>query len=123
MACQLDISGSSMSHPEGTTVATRAMLSVRGTEIATQGVLPQFEQCSCSLLQTILYRSKRTLCCCFVSKCQTSDRERPVVWCYQLGDGIDLKSSAEYPQLKSHARSFCAACSVTPGRTVQLGTS
>jgi len=38
---------------------SRAMLSVRDTEIATQTVFPQFEQFSYSLLRTILYRSER----------------------------------------------------------------
>ena len=101
----------------------RAMLSVRYSEIATQMVFPQFEQHSCSLLHTILYRSERTVCCCCVAKWRTSDRDRPAVWCYQFDDDIDLKSTAEYPQLNPQTQSVCAACSVTPCSTVQLGMS
>jgi len=38
---------------DGSTVPVREMQSVRNTQIATQIVLPQFEQCSCSVLQTV----------------------------------------------------------------------
>ena len=53
--CELVSSDSVYRLSEGTTVPARAMLSVCDTEIATQKVLPKFEQCSCSLLQTVLY--------------------------------------------------------------------
>jgi hypothetical protein len=55
-------------------------------------------QWSCSLLQTILYRSYRTLCCCSVVKGRTSDRDRPGVWCYQFVDDIHRKFFLKYPQ-------------------------
>ena len=55
VACQLDSSGSALRHSDGTIAAATAMLSVCDNEIATQKVFPEFELCSCSLLQTILY--------------------------------------------------------------------
>jgi len=93
VACQLDSAGSVQRHSDGTTVPATAMLSVRDSEIATQTIFPQFEQCSCSLLHTILCRSQRPLCCCCVAKGRTSDRDRLAMWCYQFGDDIDRKSS------------------------------
>ena len=39
----------------------------------------------------------------------------------RFGDKIDLKFSAEYPQIKPQAHCVCAACSGTPLSTVQLG--
>jgi len=42
---------------EGHHCTSRATLSVRDSEIATQIVFAQSEQCSCSLLHTTLYRS------------------------------------------------------------------
>ena len=77
----------------------------------------EFEQCSCSLLQTVLY------CCFCVTKCLESGRDWPAVFCYQFGDHIDLKSSGEYPRINTHTHCDCAACSVTPCSTAQLGMS
>jgi len=57
VACQLDSSGSSLRHTDVTTVPATAMLTVRDSEIAKQRVFPEFENCICSLLQTILYMS------------------------------------------------------------------
>ena len=38
---------------DGSTVPVRAMQSVRDIEVATEKLLPEFEQCSCSVLQTV----------------------------------------------------------------------
>jgi hypothetical protein len=57
VASQLDSSGSVQRYSVGTTIPARAMFSVRNSEIVTQIVFPEFEQCCYSLLQTILYRS------------------------------------------------------------------
>ena len=55
MGRELDLAGSVYKLSEGNTVPARAMLSVHDTEIATQKILPKFEQCSCSLKETVLY--------------------------------------------------------------------
>jgi len=98
VACQLDSSGSSLRHIGVSTVPVTATLSVRYSEIATQIVFPQFEECSCSLLQTILYRSELTVWCCCVAKGRTSDRDRPALWYYELDEDIDRKSYGKYLQ-------------------------
>jgi len=123
VACQLDSAGSVQRHSDGVTVLVTAMLPVRDSEIATQIIFPQFEQCRCSLLHTILCRSQRPLCCCCVAKGRTSDRDRPAVWCYQFGDDTDRKSCGKYPEEKPQAHCVCAACSVIPWSAVRLAMS
>jgi hypothetical protein len=57
VACQLDSTGSVYRISENNTLSARAMLSIYNSETAAQIILPQCEQCGCSLLHTILYRS------------------------------------------------------------------
>ena len=50
---------------DGSTVPVRAMQSVRDIEVATEKLLPEFEQCSCSVLQTV-YAGPIEQCSCSV---------------------------------------------------------